>query len=69
MTPARYLVQDENKILHSYWNLDTLLIDIGIHKGESIKVFKMEGRICPKYYPVTVEDLRAEYERQKRESA
>lgn len=53
-----YLVQTDDKVLHTYWHLDILLCDVALNK-ERVSIFKkVSGTTTYKYVPVNVEELK-----------
>ncbi len=60
----RYLVQDSDGILHSYWRLDLLLCDLASSRRDGIEaagLWQMAHGMTTRYMPTTYDTLRAVY--------
>lgn len=62
-----YLVQTADLCLHAYWHLENLLIDLSIRRNECVTLYRVSPgrRTTVTYCPVTIDELRAEYEQSK----
>jgi hypothetical protein len=58
MRPAQFLVQTHDGNIHTYWSLDILLIDLSFNRHDSVRLYRIEDGIMPKYVPTTEDALR-----------
>ncbi len=64
-TPApRYLMQDAEGTLHSYWRLDVLLCDLASNRRDGVRpggLWQVQAGLTTRYVPTAYEALRSAY--------